>query len=64
LKNARAGQLRADRFTDSFARKVSVVHVPLAVVTAFGGFAVTALVLALVALLMLGRPGLGRRAPE
>jgi hypothetical protein len=34
------------------------------VVTAFGGFAVTALVLALVAMMMLGRPGLGRRAAE
>jgi hypothetical protein len=46
------------------SERISDVHLPLAVVTAFGGFAVTALVLAMVALLMLGRPGLGRRPAE
>jgi hypothetical protein len=40
------------------------VHVPLALVAAFGGFAASALVVAMVGLLMLGRSALGQRVSE
>jgi hypothetical protein len=43
-----------------------MVHVPLALVTAAGGFVATALVVAMVGLVMvmLGRPAPRERAPE
>jgi hypothetical protein len=41
-----------------------MVHVPLALVTAAGGFVATTLVVATVALVMLGRPAPRERAPE
>jgi hypothetical protein len=64
LKIFAGGQQCADGSVGFPCRKDSEVHVPLALVAAFGGFAASALVVALVALLMLGPSALGERVSE